>query len=79
MMNNISPALSLTRRDYFANEADFHRQLFDDIERIIKSMESSSDKYYGDDEDKLSHTIVASLGQLGYGATEQTKKMGVLI
>ncbi|WP_133082873.1 hypothetical protein [Enterobacter cloacae] len=76
MMNNTSPAQLLTRRDYFSNEADFHRQLFDDISNIIKVMEGSSDKYYGDDEDKLSHAIVATLGQLGYGATEQTKKNG---
>lgn len=75
-MNNISPAATLLSRNYFLNESDFHNCLFQDIENIIKNMESSSDKYYCDDEDKLSHTIVTSLGHLGYKATEQTKKNG---
>ncbi|MBJ8767874.1 hypothetical protein I5393_05680 [Citrobacter freundii] len=76
MNKNTSIAASLARRDYFLTESDFHTQLFEDIESIIKSMESSRDKYFCDDEDKLSHTIVSSLGFLGYGATEQTKKNG---
>ena len=76
MMNTNSLATNLVRRDYFITESDFHNQLFKDIEEIIKTMESSSDKYYCDDEDKLSHTIVTSLGHFGYRATEQTKKNG---
>lgn len=76
MMKNSSLATSLMRRDYFMSEGEFHTQLFKDIEEIIKVMESSSDKYYCDDEDKLSHTIVTSLGHFGYRATEQTKKNG---
>ncbi|KDT00522.1 hypothetical protein AD24_4177 [Escherichia coli 2-011-08_S4_C3] len=75
-MNTNSLATNLVRRDYFITESDFHNQLFKDIEEIIKTMESSSDKYYCDDEDKLSHTIVTSLGHFGYRATEQTKKNG---
>ncbi|HEN3606841.1 TPA: hypothetical protein U5E23_004191, partial [Yersinia enterocolitica] len=47
-----------------------------DINKIIEGMEGSSDKYYCDDEDKLSHTIVTSLGELGYKASEQTKQNG---
>ncbi|WP_395304222.1 hypothetical protein [Enterobacter sp. ECC-019] len=66
----------LGKRIHFADESGFIKTLYSDIESIIKLMEQSSDKYYCDDEDKLSHTIVASLVHLGYNATEQTKKNG---
>ncbi|MBU9847139.1 hypothetical protein [Rahnella ecdela] len=61
---------------HFLNERDFIEKLYRDIASIITLMEASSDKYYCDDEDKLSHTIVSSLVNLGYIATEQTKKNG---
>ncbi|HGE8329477.1 TPA: hypothetical protein ACXIJH_001298 [Serratia marcescens] len=61
-----------------ASESEFIEQLYVDIDSVIKKMEESSDKYYSDDEDKLSHSIVTSLGNLGYEATEQTKKNGTV-
>ncbi len=77
MTNKISStALSLERRDYFITESDFYNKLYEDIEVIINQMEMTSDKYFCDDEDKLSHTIVTSLIHLGYRASEQTKKNG---
>lgn len=69
-------AFELQKRSYFSDESDFIKTLYSDIENIITIIENSSDKYYCDDEDKLSHTIVSSLIHLGYKATEQTKKNG---
>lgn len=73
-MNKQQITCELGKRVHFEDEASFIETLYSDIEVIIKLMEQSSDKYYCDDEDKLSHTIVASLVHLGYDATEQTKK-----
>ncbi|EHU7970086.1 TPA: hypothetical protein ROA69_001790 [Escherichia coli] len=75
-MNKQQITCELGKRVHFEDEASFIETLYSDIEVIIKLMEQSSDKYYCDDEDKLSHTIVASLVHLGYDATEQTKKNG---
>ncbi|HFF8975884.1 TPA: hypothetical protein ACGE6V_002927 [Serratia marcescens] len=66
----------LHKRNKFDSEDDFISTLYTDIASIIKLIESSSDKYYCDDEDKLSHSIVSSLIHLGYRASEQTKKNG---
>jgi hypothetical protein len=75
---NVDPELfkTLIRRRMPSNESIFINQLYEDIDNIIQRMEGSSDKYYCDDEDKLSHTIVTSLGELGYSASEQTKQNG---
>ncbi|EPX7410402.1 hypothetical protein [Cronobacter dublinensis] len=69
-------AFELQKTRSFLDEKEFINTLYSDIEKIIKIIEHSSDKYYCDDEDKLSHTIVSSLIHLGYKATEQTKKNG---
>lgn len=69
-------AFELQKRNSFLDEQKFIDTLYLDIESIIKLIEQSSDKYYCDDEDKLSHTIVTSLVHLGYKASEQTKKNG---
>lgn len=69
-------AIELHKRSLFRDEQDFIDTLYSDITEIITLLEHSSDKYYCDDEDKLSHTIVTSLIHLGYKATEQTKKNG---
>jgi hypothetical protein len=75
-MNEQALTSELHKRNIFNNQEQFLSTLYSDIDLIIKNMEHSKDKYYCDDEDKLSHTIVGSLINLGYNATEQTKKNG---
>ncbi|CQH45388.1 hypothetical protein ACQ26G_002418 [Yersinia enterocolitica] len=75
-MNTSKLITELHKRNNFTSEQDFIDTLYFDINTIIRLIESSCDKYYCDDEDKISHVIVSSLTHLGYTATEQTKKNG---
>jgi len=77
-MSNAQLLATLTSRTYFSNEASFLDRLYKDIHSIIERLEKSSDKYYCDDEDKITSAIVLTLCELGYDASEQTKKNGTV-
>lgn len=77
-MSNAQQLATLVSRSYFSNEASFLDRLYSDIHSIIERLEKSSDKYYCDDEDKITSAIVLTLCELGYDASEQTKKNGTV-
>lgn len=60
------------------NEAQFIDKLYDDINFIMADLERSSNKYYCDDEDKITNLIALSLRIKGYDATEQTNSNGTV-
>jgi len=66
----------LTARHSFSSKSDFLNKLYSDINQIITSLENTSDKYFSDDEDKITNYIVNGLYWLGYDASEQTKQVG---
>lgn len=77
-MSNAQQLATLVSRTYFKDEASFLDILYRDIHSIIERLEKSSDKYYSDDEDKITSAIVLTLCELGYDASEQTKKNGTV-
>lgn len=78
MMNNTRKLAELTGRTHFKDNASFLARLYEDIHSILERLESSSEKFYCDDEDKITTAIVITLCEKGYNATEQTKKNGTV-
>ena len=60
------------------DESKFIKKLYDDIDLIVTDLERSSNKYYCDDEDKITNIIALSLRMKGYDATEQTNSNGTV-
>ncbi|WAT06445.1 hypothetical protein O1V64_10840 [Rouxiella badensis] len=77
---NLSPDLlaSLVNVITPFNEQQFIDKLYGDIDFIMTDLERSSNKYYCDDEDKITNLIALSLRMKGYDATEQTNSNGTV-
>lgn len=58
------------------NEEIFVEELYSAVLDAIKEIESTSDKYFCEDEDKITNLIALYLRAKGYDATEQTKTNG---
>lgn len=58
------------------DEDIFIDALYNDISIIISDLERTADKYYCEDEDKITNTLAMALRIKGYDATEQTKSNG---
>lgn len=58
------------------DEDVFVENLYVDITKAIKHIEKTADKYYSDDEDKITNLLVLFLKGVGYNASEQTKSNG---
>lgn len=77
-MNRLEIAAQASSKTFFNSHQKFIDTLYGDIHSILERMEGSSEKYYCDDEDKITSAIVLTLCELGYDATEQTKKNGTV-
>ncbi|ELN3085546.1 hypothetical protein QRB17_000092 [Escherichia coli] len=60
------------------DESKFIERLYNDIDFIITDLERASNKYYCDDEDKITNVIALALRMKGYDATEQTNSNGTV-
>ncbi|ADU71573.1 hypothetical protein [Pantoea sp. At-9b] len=58
------------------NEELFVSELYDVVLEAIREIENTSDKYFCEDEDKITNLIAMYLRAKGYDATEQTKSNG---
>lgn len=58
------------------NEDLFIEELYDVVQDAIREIEDTSDKYFCEDEDKITHLIAMYLRARGYDASEQTKTNG---
>lgn len=58
------------------DEDVFVQSLYADINKAIKHIEKTADKYYSDDEDKITNLLVLFLKGVGYSASGQTKSNG---
>ena len=71
-LSNISIKESISDFD------SFEKTLFEDIDRIMRRMESSSDKYFVEKEDDITTEIVGRLYEAGWdNVHEQTKVGGI--
>lgn len=77
ILSNITPAdlAALANLKPF-DEDLFVENLYADINKAIKNIEKTADKYYSDDEDKITNLLVLFLKGVGYNASEQTKSNG---
>ncbi|EOU8150791.1 hypothetical protein ACN22T_004138 [Escherichia coli] len=60
------------------DESKFIERLYNDIDLIIADLERAANKYYCDDEDKITNVIALALRMKGYDATEQTNSNGTV-
>ncbi|MBB3324908.1 hypothetical protein [Atlantibacter sp. RC6] len=75
---NVSPEqkASLAATLTAFNEDNFVTALYNNISSAISDIEKSADKYYCEDEDKITNLLALYLRAKGYDATEQTKSNG---
>ncbi|RZF92100.1 hypothetical protein LY624_06030 [Pseudoalteromonas sp. N1230-9] len=67
----------ITEKEQISNFDDFEKLLHEDLCRIIRRMESSSDKYFVEKEDDITTEIVGRLYEAGWtNVQEQTKEVG---
>ncbi|HBR0286635.1 TPA: hypothetical protein L9G42_005746, partial [Klebsiella pneumoniae] len=71
MSNNILSNITLADLAALANLKPFDEDLFvenlyADINKAIKNIEKTADKYYSDDEDKITNLLVLFLKGVGY-------------
>jgi len=69
-MAKIASTLDPFSEDLFVDE------LYSVVQDAIKEIENTSDKYFCEDEDKITNLIALYLRARGYNATEQTKTNG---
>jgi len=66
----------INEKKLISNFDDFEKALLIDLYRIIRRMESSSDKYFVEKEDDITTEIIGRLFEAGWTNTEEQTKVG---